>query len=1830
MSLATFLARIIKKATLGSSDDSTPDVTPEKPHPNVARRQAVADRQSHIEKLRPVMDWRKLHESDDPKVMKPSITWLHKYLTDNDLAHDQTTLDEIDKRMYHGGDTSPFTVTVHPKSGKIVTLPGAIKAFDNPKRYDDYLENNLGDSPRKLAFTFHGPQGSSGVESREYSFNVYSHHDPELGHHPFRQVASNLQAYPMEQFDQGNVDNEWHPYEFDEDAPDHPNPEHRKARVSRESALAAAKEHAYRLAFGDETPTEQKSLHHFLTKATLGSNDDSTDVTPETQSLQKQAKQGYAPGFVDAVKLAQSAQKRGNKQDALAHMGIARKLAIEHGHKSGLFAARDPKHIADYLERHKIAYPGTLEALRRYGTDTEPDAGFDLMTHPTEHTVAAVPVKRDKAEEYDKRKNINYHIPSNLVDDVKLIHGPNGVSSVFHNDDLANKAGLAGASIVRSWGNKANNPSYLVSHMDGKILNGGDNDVMSSGTSSERFFFGNGLPQPSGAGMLFTHPDRIKITKEKRLMDYDIISANNPYLSDSDHRNHRNFLDKHPIHNTPYHYTDESSQEQAKKDAHAHAVRLAWPESVSHLWENLPMYSHSEIVKRQEQENKSFRRGYQPLRDFFVKSTLGANDNPDDFHDLGEHGKWRKGVEPMLADYLEENDLHHDDDTLKALRMGDGLTFHAFPKSPAGKIGVVFSGKKNAYDDGFEVTRFKGPHGLFVHAKEPGEEVYTVESSSPDRVKRDSVFREFSPINYENPQKSSLDFVINHAGKFPNEHETEQKSLSAFIIKARAKWNAELHPRDDGGRFVSKEAITAASKSPKKAEQLRAKVTDPDQRAKLDAAIEAHGKGDTSVGTKKHIDAAHRLAEKIHGKGTSATREELEAFQESLQHKDFTKDDLHELADRLGVRASGNKDTVRSKVAERGVARDRSDLRKFAGKKTSVADAKAKLQAAVESGELDTPQGRQKLQDMLTGMSRADVRALAKDMGVKVSGSKDMMAAQVAKRTGRKVDEQSDLLPENPETKHVYSVPVESLQTDPKRFQYKVSGIGKDGVTDVLKGTDKWNPELGGVLLVWRDPSDGQDYVVNGHHRHELASRAGADSVNVRYIDAANAKEARAKGALANIAEGSGTAIDAAKYLRDSGQDVEHLRKAGVSLSGKIAADAAVLKKLSDEAFQQLATGYISEAQGVAVAKHLSDPAQQQWLIKRLKDREENGKDWSPRMLERAAKKLANAGKVTVSEDTLFGTFDNEESTFDQETELEDHIASRLGQKANDYSAVANQKRADRVSDAGNVLAVEENAKRRDAATKQVNDFERMAASVSPVSERIQELAAKLRLATKKSDREKIKAEAFAAVQKVLESDTANRPVFAKQSEEGNAQDSAAPELTMPSALTDEQADAMEKDRAMSDLHSTGKQRRLHEQDLSESQYERVAGHEAHLANMGQWVEDKPWSQPARDAVDRAGNRLSNAQARLDAFLPSRARMLPLDKESPAAADADTPEVAMPSATALQDLTTEQQESIKWHEQQLAKAEKWLAEKPSSPMAKEAVKMAQRKLEAAKSAAPATTADKPQDTQPTGNPRFARNMFESGPDGDAAFEAANRPGASDSIPEVAMPQSSTITANAVDNNRERGNNPGVGTQSESPKPEGGKMDEILVSHILRGSGRGDRNRDSIKAIGGVIPSFSGRVGFIGKYNADAIAAFKRIPGAKYSSSTKVWHVPADKADEAQAIADEYSWSRDNAITEADAIRIAAMQKIHDIANQSGPEEDWGPWQENAKRAAEIILSAPESAFDRKTTKMDSGTNTDYGNTIASHLIGHARYPSNFVPSWFDEHKGNNPLDRGEA
>lgn len=343
-----------------------------------------------------------------------------------------------------------------------------------------------------------------------------------------------------------------------------------------------------------------------------------------------------------------------------------------------------------------------------------------------------------------------------------------------------------------------------------------------------------------------------------------------------------------------------------------------------------------------------------------------------------------------------------------------------------------------------------------------------------------------------------------------------------------------------------------------------------------------------------------------------------------------------------------------------------------------------------------------------------------------------------------------DGTPVSPVVQNVYTVNPKAIKSDPSRFQYKVVGIGEGGVGGELKDTRVWNPVLGGVLLVWRDPEDNQDYVVNGHHRLELAKRMGVDAINVRYLNASHWKVARSTGAIANIAEGRGTAVDAAKYLRDTGATVDDFVKAGVSLKGKIASDAVQLTKLSDKVFDKVAAGKLDEAKAVAVARYLSDHDLQDKLIKRMESREENGQEWTIKEIETASRKMASAGRLKTQGVDLFGEFESEDSTFDQEVEIESFVRKQLTQEVSDFTAVASQRRADRVAGAGNILAVDENAQRAKQAEIMLNDFDRETQLRGPVSEAIKRLAAEYAGIKSKTKKTEFKSRAFEDLKQIL------------------------------------------------------------------------------------------------------------------------------------------------------------------------------------------------------------------------------------------------------------------------------------------------------------------------------------------------------------------------------------------------------------------------------------------------------------------------------------------------
>lgn len=148
------------------------------------------------------------------------------------------------------------------------------------------------------------------------------------------------------------------------------------------------------------------------------------------------------------------------------------------------------------------------------------------------------------------------------------------------------------------------------------------------------------------------------------------------------------------------------------------------------------------------------------------------------------------------------------------------------------------------------------------------------------------------------------------------------------------------------------------------------------------------------------------------------------------------------------------------------------------------------------------------------------------------------------------------------------------------------------------QGDCKFNAQLAGVISVWRDPADGHDYVVDGHHRLELARRLGVSVLNVQYLHAPDATTARAQGAFINMAQGRGTATDVALFLRETGTTPEDLAKRGISLPTGLTRDAVALARLAPDVFDQVATGNIPRSWGTAIGALLEDPVHQRETLR--------------------------------------------------------------------------------------------------------------------------------------------------------------------------------------------------------------------------------------------------------------------------------------------------------------------------------------------------------------------------------------------------------------------------------------------------------------------------------------------------------------------------------------------------------------------------------------------------------------------------------------------------------
>ena len=289
---------------------------------------------------------------------------------------------------------------------------------------------------------------------------------------------------------------------------------------------------------------------------------------------------------------------------------------------------------------------------------------------------------------------------------------------------------------------------------------------------------------------------------------------------------------------------------------------------------------------------------------------------------------------------------------------------------------------------------------------------------------------------------------------------------------------------------------------------------------------------------------------------------------------------------------------------------------------------------------------------------------------------------------------------------------IANIETDAKTFQYKDGGDDQ-GVTDRLRGVKSWEPERAGMSLVY-EYADGRRVIADGHQRLGLAKRLAAEGQPIqmpvrvlREVDGISPAEARMRAALKNIAEGTGTAIDAAKVLRHTGQTPAQLN---LPPNSAIVRDASGLQRLSDEAFGMVVNGVSTEQHGGIVGRLVEARDAQAGILALLNKLKPRNAFEAESITRQAA-----AETTTETQDSLFGTEQITANLYLERARVLDGALRRLKDDIKTFRTLT--ERAEAIASVGNQLVTEENQSRLDQDAK-VRDYLASQANMKgPISE---------------------------------------------------------------------------------------------------------------------------------------------------------------------------------------------------------------------------------------------------------------------------------------------------------------------------------------------------------------------------------------------------------------------------------------------------------------------------------------------------------------------------------
>lgn len=289
------------------------------------------------------------------------------------------------------------------------------------------------------------------------------------------------------------------------------------------------------------------------------------------------------------------------------------------------------------------------------------------------------------------------------------------------------------------------------------------------------------------------------------------------------------------------------------------------------------------------------------------------------------------------------------------------------------------------------------------------------------------------------------------------------------------------------------------------------------------------------------------------------------------------------------------------------------------------------------------------------------------------------------------------------------------LNFDPNRFQYKIVH-GATGSSGSLDGVRKWNYDAEGLLMVWKDPGDGKTYVVNGHNRANLAKKLGVESVPIKFLNAKSANEARASGAIANIAEGRGTPLDAAKFFRDSGITREQLTNIGIPMGEAIATKGVALASLPEHLFTQVYMGSMPVERAVSIGCCGLSHTEQTALSQMIESQEKKGRNVTNAVIGELVDTIKASSTVQTQTLDLFGSSVAEQSLAMEVASLQALVKRRLGRDKKLFGTVGRSTAAKDLERGGNAINIDQSVKIAEQAEIGLRVFDQLKNTTSPVS----------------------------------------------------------------------------------------------------------------------------------------------------------------------------------------------------------------------------------------------------------------------------------------------------------------------------------------------------------------------------------------------------------------------------------------------------------------------------------------------------------------------------------